>query len=101
MISVDDDLPSTRRVPLLICVPPDSAPDPSLRRFSVELCYVEPGYAVSVHAEPKTYSFRFSIHAASAESAIAVARERFDEAWRASGVGWERRVTDVRVVADG
>ncbi len=100
MISVDDDLPSTRRVPPLLCVPPDPVSDPSLGCFSVELCYVEPGYAASVDAEPKTYSFRFSLHASSPDAAIAAARARFDEAWRASGVGWERRIIEVRVVSD-
>jgi hypothetical protein len=98
LISIDDDLPSTRRVPPLLGLPADPAPEAPLRCFSVEISYVEPGYAASVHAEPKTYSSRFSVQAVSAEGAVADARARFHEIWRASGVGWERRITGVRVV---
>jgi hypothetical protein len=102
LFRVDDDLPSTRRVPPL-SAPPDAAPEPVLTSFSVQIRYVEPGYAARVHADPRTYSFAFPVRAPSAEEAVRVARERFRETWLASGVGWEREIVEVEVsvVGDG
>jgi hypothetical protein len=91
---LDDDLPSTRRVPQLL-------PETVLTAFSVLIRYVEPGYATRAHADPKTYSFTFPVLASSAEEAIRLARERFQETWLASGVGWERQITEIRVSAEG
>jgi hypothetical protein len=94
LFTLDDDLPSTRRVPLHL-------PEQALTAFSVLIRYVEPGYATRAHTEPRTYSFTFPVHAPSAEEAIQLARERFRETWLASGVGWERRITEIRVSAEG
>ena len=101
MFTLDDDLPSTRRVPPLV-TPTDPALEPGLTSFSVQFRYIEPGYAAHTCAEERTYSFAFEVRAPSAEEAIRLARARFRETWMASGVGWDREITEVNVseVAD-
>jgi hypothetical protein len=97
MSSLDDDAPPTVRAPFRLSEDgPRSSPRPELRRFFVDVEYVEPGYAARTQSKPKAYSFRFSVLAASREGAIEAARQQFDEAWRNSGVGWERRITSIR-----
>jgi hypothetical protein len=90
LFTLDDDLPSTRRVPPIL-------PELALTAFSVLIRYVEPGYAARAHADPRTYSFTFPVLAPSADEAIRLARDRFRETWLASGVGWERQITEIRV----
>jgi hypothetical protein len=94
LFTLDDDLPSTRRVPPFL-------PEPVLTAFSVLIRYVEPGYAAHAHTDPRPYAFTFPVLAPSAEEAIRLARERFRETWLASGVGWERQITEITVSLAG
>ena len=42
-----------------------------------------------------------AVLAPSVEEAIQLARDRFRETWLASGVGWERRITEIKVSVEG
>jgi hypothetical protein len=85
MAPEEDASPPTRR----------AAPDAELRWFSVGFVYVEPDYARSVASAPRSYRASFTVPAPSTEAAIATARERFTAIQRASGVGWDRVITEV------
>jgi hypothetical protein len=97
----NDDTPPTRREPFIPsdAAPrsgPRSAPRPEIKPFFVDIEYIEPDYAASTQSEPRTYSFRFLVRTASAERAMEIARQQFEETQRVSWVSWERRITAVR-----
>jgi hypothetical protein len=93
----NDDTPPTRRESFIPSdAAPRSVPRPEIKRFFVDIDYIEPDYAASTQSEPRTYSFRFLVRTASPERAVEIARQEFEETQRVSWVSWERRITAVR-----
>lgn len=60
--------------------------------FSVTVFYREPTFEARIGRVGPPFAWTFTVHAYDAESAVALAREEFEEMARASSVGWTRVV---------